>query len=82
MLRLLTKLNSSENTTENTTATHVGAAMPIIQPIAMPVKAECPKASEKKLILPVTIMVEVKPNRGASKRTARKAFFIKTGESH
>ena len=65
------------NATAKATATIVGAAMPQIQPMAMPVKAECPSASEKKLILPVTIMVEVKPNKGAIKITASNAFRIK-----
>ena len=78
LLLLRTKLNRRENTIEKTTATQVGAAIPIIHPMAMPVKAECPKASEKKLILPVTIIVDVSPNRGASKRIARKAFFMKS----
>ena len=35
------------------------------------------KEIEKKLIRPVTIMVDMRPNSGAMKSTASKAFFIK-----
>ena len=78
LLRLRTKENSSANATENNTAAQMGAPIPQILPMAIPVKAECPSASEKKLIRPVTTMVERMPKSGAISRTARSAFFIKS----
>ena len=76
--RLLTKENSSAKTTLNRMAAQMGAAMPQMAPMAMPVKAECPRASEKKLIRPVTIIVDIRPNRGAISSSASRAFFIKS----
>ena len=55
--------------------------MPQIQPMAMPVKAECPRASEKKLIRPVTIMVERMPNSGAISNIASNAFRMNSQRS-
>jgi hypothetical protein len=49
--------------------------------MAIPVNAECPSASEKKLIFPETIIVDKIPKRGAINMIARKAFFIKSQES-
>ena len=60
------------------TAAHRGAVSPRMEPMAMPVKAECPRASEKKLMRPVTIMVLRIPNRGAISSRASRAFFIKS----
>jgi hypothetical protein len=42
----------------------------------MPVKAEWPNASEKKLILPETIIVEQRPKSGAINKTASNALHI------
>ena len=46
--RRRTRLNSRANTTAKSTAAQVGSLKPQMAPMAMPVKAECPKASEKK----------------------------------
>ena len=76
--RLRTQEKSREKATLNNTAAQVGEARPQMAPMAMPVNAECPRASEKKLILPVTIMVERSPKRGAMHSSASRAFFIKS----
>ena len=76
-----TSVHSRANTTANTTAHGVGASAPASVPTAMPVNALCPSASEKKLILLVTTMVESRPNRGVMTSTARKAFFINSSPS-
>ena len=54
----------------------MGNAMPQMEPMAMPVKAECPSASEKKLMLPVTTWQLSSPSSGQSTRMPRRAFFI------
>ena len=51
-------------------------------PMAIPVKAECPNASEKNAILRVTIIVPIKPNKGAIIKIAANANFIKSNCSH
>ena len=76
-----TTLNSSANTMAKSTAQGVGARAPASVPTAMPVKALCPSASEKKLILLVTTMGESRPNRGVITNTAKKAFFINSSPS-
>ena len=43
----------------------------------MPVKAEWPSASEKKAIFRLTIIVPIKPNKGAINKMANSAFLIK-----
>ena len=45
--------------------------------MAMPVKAEWPRASEKKDIRLWTTMVDRMPNRGEMTSTASRAFFMK-----
>ena len=65
----------------NTTAAAVGRAMPKMLPMAMPVKAEWPRASEKKLMRPVTIMVDMRPNRGAISKMASRALHRKSQRS-
>ena len=55
-----------------------GLLMPSRAPIAMPVRAEWPRASEKKASLWSTTMVPIIPNNGVIRRIARKAFFIKS----
>lgn len=47
----------------------------------MPVKAEWPRASEKKDIRLWTTMVDRMPNRGEMTSTASRAFFMKYMES-
>ena len=81
LLRLRTKENSREKARLNRTAAPRGIDIPAMQPMAMPVKAEWPRASEKKLIRPVTIMVERIPNRGAISSRASRAFFMKSHRS-
>ena len=75
--RRRTRLNSRANTTAKSTAAQVGSLKPQMAPMAMPVKAECPKASEKKDIRLWTTMVDNTPNRGEMTSTASRAFFIK-----
>ena len=67
---------SREKTIAKITANKVGSPNPQIHPIAIPVKAEWPSASEKKLMFPVTIMVDISPNKGAIISTASKAFCM------
>ena len=74
--RLRTNENNSANAAARATAQTVGCSEPHRTPMAMPVKPECPSASEKKLIRPVTIMVESRPNSGARMQTASSAFFM------
>ena len=59
------------------TAAQVGSLKPHSAPMAMPVKAEWPRASEKKDIRLCTTMVESRPNRGEMTSTASRACFIK-----
>ena len=75
--RLRTNENSSANATASPTAHQIGSAAPQSTPMAIPVKPEWPSASEKKLILPVTIIVESRPKSGAMTMTASSAFFMK-----
>ena len=74
--RLRTNENRSANKTARPTAQPIGCTAPHRTPTAMPVKPEWPSASEKKLIRPVTIIVERWPKSGAIMRTASSAFFI------
>ena len=46
--------------------------------MAMPVKAECPRASEKKAMRLSTTMVDSRPKRGVTTSTASRAFFMKS----
>ena len=73
-----TRVKSRAMTTEKRTAAPTGCARPQRAPMAMPVKAECPRASEKKAIRLSTTMVDSRPNRGVTTRTASRAFFIKS----
>ena len=61
--RRRTRLNSRANTTAKITAAQVGSLNPQMAPMAMPVKAEWPRASEKKDIRLWTTMVDSTPNR-------------------
>ena len=57
----------------------VNAAIRVVKGNArpMPVRAEWPRASEKKAIWWLTAMVPRRPRRGVRSRIARKAFFMK-----
>ena len=76
-VRRRTTLKRTANTTANITAAQVGSAKPHRAPMAIPVKAEWPRASEKKDMRLWTTMVERMPNRGEMTSTASRAFFIK-----
>ena len=76
-VRRRTRLNSRANTRAKSTAAQVGSLKPHRAPMAMPVKAEWPRASEKKDIRLCTTMVDRMPNRGEMTSTASRAFFIK-----
>ena len=56
--------------------------MPKIVPTAIPVKAEWPKASEKKAILLLITIVPRIPNKGVIMIIASSAFFIKLYSTH
>ena len=73
-----TRVKSRAMTTAKTTAAPTGRVRPQRAPMAMPVKAEWPRASEKKAMRLSTTMVESRPKRGVTTRTARSAFFIKS----
>ena len=73
-----TRVKSRAMTTEKTTAAPTGWVRPHSAPMAMPVKAEWPKASEKKAMRLSTTMVDSRPNRGVTTNTASRAFFIKS----
>ena len=80
-----TRVNSRAITRENTTAAPTGWVKPHRAPMAMPVKAECPRASEKKAMRLSTTMVESRPKRGVTTRTANRACFMKnmlSGAAH
>ena len=76
-VRRRTKLKSRAKTREKRTAAQVGSEKPQRAPMAMPVKAEWPRASEKKDIRLWTTMVDRMPNRGEMTSTASRAFFMK-----
>ena len=73
-----TRVNSRAMTTAKITAAQVGWLRPHRAPMAMPVKAECPRASEKKAIRLSTTIVDRRPNRGVMTSTASRAFFMKS----
>ena len=75
--RRRTRLNSRAKTTAKITAARVGRSKPQMAPMAMPVKAEWPRASEKKDIRLWTTIVDRIPNRGVMTSTASRACFIK-----
>ena len=75
---LLTLRMPRPNKMPNITIHTIGFPMPRTTPIAIPVKALCPSASEKNAILLFTAIVPSIPKSGVSKRTARRAFFIKS----
>ncbi len=72
------RFNTSANIMANMTIEIFVSMTPSTTPIAIPVKAECPRASEKKAILLLTIIVPRIPNKGVISRIAKKAFFIKS----
>ena len=76
-VRWRTRVKSREKAMAKITAHHMGSTKPKMAPMAMPVKAEWPRASEKKDIRLVTTMVDSSPNRGEMTSTASRAFFIK-----
>ena len=83
LVRRRTKVKSRAKTTAKTAANHRGSAwerrgtaVPARVPTAIPVKAEWPRASEKKDILLSTTMVESRPKRGEITSTASKAQRI------
>ena len=67
---------------ENNVAPHIGSIPPKRIPIAIPVKAPWPRESAKKDILLLTTIVLKIPKRGVTIKIAKKAFFIKSKESH
>jgi hypothetical protein len=67
---------------EKASIAHNGSRIPKTTPMAIPVKAEWPKASEKKAILLLTTMVPKRPNRGVTNKTANRAFCIKMWVAH
>ena len=71
-----------ENARAKLIAAHIGWARPHKAPMAMPVKAEWPKASEKKDIRLWTTMVERRPKRGEMTNTARRAVAINRVWAH
>ena len=75
--RRRTQLKSRANTTAKSTAAQVGSLKPQMAPIAIPVKAEWPRASEKKDMRLCTTIVERIPKSGEMTSTASRAFFIK-----
>lgn len=77
LLFCCTRVNSRAKTTDSATAHQVLSARPQSAPMAMPVKAEWPRASEKKAIRCSTTMVLNSANRGEMTRMASRAFFIK-----
>ena len=78
---LLIWLRSKAKAIANTHMERLVSSIPNTTPMAMPVRAECPKASEKKAIFRFTIMVPIIPNKGVMISTARKAYFIKSYSS-
>ena len=85
LVRSLTQVKSKAKQMASATAHQLGSAKPANVPAAMPVKAEWPRASEKKDIFFSTTMVERRPKRGEMTRIASSAFFIKSilpGSAH
>ena len=74
---LCTQVKSRANTTASATAHQVASTRPHRVPMATPVKAECPRASEKKAMRFSTTMVDSSPKRGEMTRMASRAFFMK-----
>ena len=72
------RVKSRAMTTAKITAAPTGWARPQMAPMAMPVKAEWPRASEKKAMRLSTTMVDSRPKRGVMTSTAKRAFFIKS----
>ena len=72
------RVKSRAMTTAKTTAAPTGSARPHRAPMAMPVKAEWPRASEKKAMRLSTTMVDSRPKRGVTTSTASRAFFMKS----
>ena len=60
----------------NTIMEIVVSMTPSTTPMAIPVIAECPRASEKKAIRLLTIIVPSRPKSGVMRMTARKACRI------
>ena len=76
-VRLCTQVKSRAKTTASATAHQVASTRPQRVPMATPVKAECPRASEKKAMRFSTTMVDSSPKRGEMTRMASRAFFMK-----
>ena len=69
---------SKANATAKSTIAGPGSAIPKITPIPTPVRAECPRASEKKAMPLFTTRVPSKENSGMTSRTASRARRMKS----